>query len=164
MSGEHADAVLRIYQAGIDTGHATFQDRAPDWAAWDENHLPECRLSAVDDSHGLLGWAALAPVSKRPVYRGVCEVSLYIDPVRSGGGLGRALLGALVSASEQAGIWTLHSSIFPENEASVAVHLGCGFRTMGRREKIALMTYGPMAGQWRDTVIMERRSRVVHYE
>lgn len=160
MVPEDAGRVLAIYQAGIETGHATFESVAPDWREFDEKYLPECRLVAAMGRE-VVGWIALTPVSKRAVYRGVAEHSIYISANARGKGVGRKLLEALVSASERAGFWTLQTSIFPENEASIRLHEAYGFRVLGRRERIAKMTYGPMEGQWRDTVIMERRSKKV---
>ncbi|MEP2876637.1 N-acetyltransferase family protein [Nisaea sp.] len=151
--------VLAIYQAGIDTGHATFEVKAPDWVAFNAKYLTECRLVAFNDGV-VMGWVGLTPVSTRAVYRGVAEHSIYIAPEARGMGIGRKLLEALIEQSEQAGFWTLQTSIFPENEASIRLHEAYGFRIMGTRERIAKMTYGPMAGQWRDTTIMERRSAI----
>ncbi|UUX49475.1 GNAT family N-acetyltransferase [Nisaea acidiphila] len=159
MIAEDAPRVLAIYQAGIETGQATFESVAPDWPQFDEKYLPDCRLVALSGKE-VVGWIALTPVSKRSVYAGVAEHSLYIAAHARGRGVGRLLLRELIEASERAGFWTLQTSIFPENEASIGLHESCGFRTVGRRERIAKMTYGPMEGQWRDTVIMERRSAV----
>lgn len=148
-------AVQSIYQEGIATGNATFETEAPDWETWDNNHLRGCRLVArAGDT--VIGWAALSPVSRRPCYSGVAENSIYIAAVARGQGVGKTLLGALVAAAERDGIWTLQTSIFPENEASIAIHKACGFREVGRREGIARLH-----GVWRDTVFMERRSDVV---
>lgn len=159
MEPGDAERVLAIYQAGIDTGHATFEAQAPDWAAFDAKYLPECRLVALADNV-VVGWLGLTPISSRSVYRGVAEHSIYIAPEARGMGIGRILLEALIKQSEQAGFWTLQTSIFPENEASIRLHQAYGFRILGTRERIAKMTYGPMAGQWRDTTIMERRSAI----
>ncbi|MBN1402470.1 MAG: N-acetyltransferase [Anaerolineae bacterium] len=145
-------AVCAIYRQGIATGQATFETTVPAWERWDAAHRRDCRLVARNAS-GVLGWAALGPVSTRPVYAGVAEVSVYVAASVRGRGVGRALLQALVSASEEAGVWTLQASIFPENKASLALHLACGFRQVGYRERI-----GRMAGVWRDTVLLERRS------
>lgn len=155
LTVEHWSQVRLIYREGIATGQATFQQEAPEWEAWDTGHLPHSRVVAVKEGV-VAGWAALTPVSARPVYRGVAEVSVYIGESFRGMGLGFQLLQELVRQSEQNGIWTLQSSIFPENKASIRVHEKCGFRIMGRRERI-----GQMNGTWRDTVIMERRSSVV---
>lgn len=160
MAHSDAAAVFEIYRQGIATGHATFEDAVPpDWDRWFASRLSAGRL--VAESRGrIVGWAAISPVSARAVYEGVGEVSVYVADGAHGLGVGRALLGALVEASEAAGMWTLQASIFPENQASVALHERFGFRLMGTREKIAWMRYGPMADQWRDTVILQRRSAV----
>lgn len=160
MRDEDAPAVQRIYDEGIAGGHATFQERAPDWAAWDAGHLKSCRLVA-ETGGAVDGWAALSAVSARPVYRGVCEVSVYVAGAARGRGIGRALLAALAAESERHGIWILQAGIFPENQVSVALHRAAGFRVVGTRERLGLMTHGPMAGQWRDVLLMERRSRLV---
>lgn len=144
--------VRRIYEAGIATGMATFETQAPGWETWNGKHLPCCRL-VVRDGERLAGWAALSPVSSRPAYCGVAEVSVYVDPAHWGRGVGNALLDSLIPASEASGIWTLQAAIFLENEASVALHGKNGFRIVGTREKI-----GQLHGQWHDTVLMERRS------
>jgi L-amino acid N-acyltransferase YncA len=146
--------VRAIYLEGIATGQATFESEAPDWERWDAGHLPQCRLVARSGD-GILGWAALSPVSRREVYAGVAEVSVYVAVSARGFGVGGALMRALIEASERQGVWTLQSSIFPENHASVALHLKHGFREVGRRERIARHH-----GVWRDTVVLERRSRV----
>ncbi len=148
-------AVRTIYAAGIATGQATFETEVPDWPVWDTARLPCCRLAARRGAE-LAGWATLGPVSSRPVYRGVAEVSVYVATAARGQGVGRALLAALVEASEAEGIWTLQASIFPENEASLALHRRCGFRVVGRREQIAQHD-----GLWRDTLLLERRSKRV---
>jgi len=149
-------AVRTIYEAGIATGNATFQTEAPAWDEWDAGHLTSCRLVARDEMDAVLGWAALRPVSARPVYAGVTEVSVYVAAHARGRGVGRRLLQALVAASEADGRWTLQAGIFPENAASVALHAACGFRIVGRRERI-----GRLHGVWRDVLLLERRSRVV---
>ena len=139
---------------GLATGQATFETRVPTWADWDANHLAICRLAArVDDL--VVGWAALSPAAKRQVYAGVAEVSIYIHENYRGMGIGEQLMTRLIELSEQNRIWTLQSSTFPENAASVALHKKCGFRLVGRRQKIARHM-----GVWRDTVILERRSKV----
>lgn len=149
------EAVRAIYSEGIATGDATFEREAPSWEHWDASHLKEARLVARAGQR-LTGWAALSPVSSRCVYAGVAEVSVYVCAASRGEGVGRALLAALVEASERAGVWTLQAGIFPENAASVRLHLLCGFREVGRRERI-----GRMGERWRDTLLFERRSRVV---
>lgn len=151
-------AVRAIYQEGIATGQATFETAAPEWEAWDASHRPDCRLVARQEAQ-VIGWAALSPVSRRAVYRGVAEVSVYVAAAARGRGIGRVLLGALIEASEAAGIWTLQASVFSENEASVALHLSHGFRVVGHRERIGLHH-----GTWRDTLMLERRSSRVGIE
>ena len=145
------EQVRAIYLEGIRTGHSTFETDAPSWERWDEGHLQFARL-VMRDGETVLGWAALSPVSKRDVYRGVAEVTVYVRENAQGQGIGRALLEALISESEKNGIWTLQASIFPENTASVQLHLRCGFREVGRRERIAMLN-----GVWRDTLLLERR-------
>ena len=149
------EAVRAIYEEGIATGDATFETQAPDWEAWDRGRRADCRLVARSEGE-VVGWAALSPVSARPVYSGVAEVSLYVAAFARGRGVGTALLRALIEASERAGIWTLQGAIFPENAASLALVRRCGFREVGRRERI-----GCLGGIWRDTILVERRSRVV---
>ena len=154
MLPEDWPVVRRIYADGIATGNATFETGPPDWETWDRNHLSECRLVArIADV--VVGWAALSPVSARACYAGVAEHSIYVEVTQRGRGIGKLLLAAFVAESEDAGFWTLQSSIFPENQASIAIHLACGFRILGRRKRVAMLN-----GEWRDTVIMERRSRV----
>jgi L-amino acid N-acyltransferase YncA len=159
MTAADAPAVLAIYGDGVATGHATFQDRVPAWTDWDKAHLAPCRLVAVDDGT-VAGFAALSGVSARPVYRGVAEVSVYVAGPARRRGLGRVLLEALIEAAEAAGLWTLQAGIFPENLASLKLHRECGFREVGRRERLGRMSHGPLAGQWRDVILMERRSTI----
>ena len=148
-------AVQQIYAEGISTGNATLETRAPSWEDWDLAHAPVPRLVAVAGSE-VLGWAALAPVSRRPVYRGVAEVSVYVAVSAQRRGVGRGLLGELVAAAERAGYWTLQASVLSENAASVALHQQAGFRLVGTRERI-----GQRDGVWRDTLLLERRSRII---
>jgi phosphinothricin acetyltransferase len=156
MRPEHGDEVLMIYQLGIDEGNATFETAAPTWQGFDDSHLPEHRFVAVEDSGSVLGWVAAVPVSDRCVYAGVVEHSVYVHPQARGQGVGAALLAALVRSTETAGIWTLQSGIFPENSASLALHERAGFRRVGIRERL-----GRHHGQWRDVVLVERRSPVL---
>ena len=152
LTADDWPVVRTIYAEGIATGQATFETDVPDWPAWDAARLACCRLAARRGAV-LVGWATLGPVSSRPVYRGVAEVSVYVAAAARGQGIGRALLAALVEASEEAGLWTLQAGIFPENAASLALHRACGFRVVGRREHIARHH-----GRWRDTLLLERRS------
>lgn len=145
-----------IYLEGIATGNATFETTAPEWDAWDAAHHPFARLACRDSRGNLLGWAALSPTSRRHVYRGVAEISVYISAGARGRGIGRMLLSRLIDVAEANGVWMLQASIFPENAASIALHRKCGFRVVGQRERI-----GAMNGVWRDNVLLERRSAVV---
>ena len=156
MRGADARQVLAVYQAGLDTGQASFETAAPSWEAFDAAKLPLHRHVAADAATGrVLGWAAASPVSGRRVYAGVIEHSVYVDPGCHGRGIGRALLEALIASSEDAGIWTVQSGVFPENTASLRLHERAGFRVVGVRERV-----GCHHGRWRDTVLIERRSRV----
>jgi phosphinothricin acetyltransferase len=159
MSPADAAAVLAIYEAGIATGHATFETQVPGWDEWDAAHLRAPRLVARDKAGDVLGWCALSPVSRRAVYAGVAEESVYVAPATRGRGVGRALLEAMCRASEEAGIWTLQTGIFPENVASITLHEACGFHVLGVRERI-----GRHLGRWRDVVFLERRSKRVGLE
>ena len=149
------EAVKEIYEEGIVTGNATFQQSAPTWEEWNNSHLQHSRIVAKEDNN-ILGWAALTPVSGRCVYAGVAEVSVYVTDKARGKGLGKQLLQKLIEESEANGIWTLQAGIFPENRASIKIHEACGFRILGTRERI-----GKMNGAWRDTILMERRSETV---
>jgi phosphinothricin acetyltransferase len=145
-------AVKSIYEEGIATKMATFETAAPDYEAWDASHLPHSRLVALDGD-AIVGWAALLPVSRRHVYRGVAEINIYVGQRYRGRGIGDALLGELVGQATRAGIWTLQSVVFPENAATLRLHAKHGFREVGRRERI-----GQRDGKWRDTLLLERRS------
>lgn len=147
-------AIKKIYQEGIDTGNATFETDTKDWEYWDKNHINRLRLLARKDSH-IAGWAALSNVSSRCVYAGVAEVSIYVSAKYRGQRIGSALLSALIEMSEKENIWTLQGGIFPENKASVVLFEKCDFRKVGIREKV-----GKMNGQWRDVLLMERRSNI----
>jgi len=150
-----AAAVLAIYQAALDGGDASFETTAPDWAAFDAGRLADHRWVA-EAGGTVLGWVAVTRVSPRPVYAGVVEHSVYVDAAAQGRGVGRALLQRLFTSTEAAGIWTIQSGIFPENEASLALHRRTGFRVIGTRERV-----GRHHGRWRDVVLLERRSPVV---
>jgi phosphinothricin acetyltransferase len=158
MTPDDWGTVRAIYLEGIATRKATFETEAPSWETWDAARLRICRL--VSRSGGkVIGWAALSPVSTRPAYAGVAEVSVYVTATSRGRGVGRALLLSLVEESERAGIWTLQGAIFPENAGSLALVRSCGFREVGCRERI-----GRRDGVWRDTILVERRSPVVGTE
>lgn len=150
--------VREIYAAGIATGNATFESEPPEWEAFDAGKAEVGRLVCCDDAGTVIGWTAVSPISARPVYRGVVEHSVYVAERARGRGAGRDLLRAMINATEAAGIWTIQSSIFAENAASLALHTALGFRVVGCRERIGRMAYGPWAGQWRDTILIERRS------
>jgi L-amino acid N-acyltransferase YncA len=157
LGPEDWPAAASIYEAGIAGGNATFESAAPTWEQWSVPRAGYPGLIARDRDGEPLGWAALSPVSTRAVYRGVGAVSIYVAPQRARHGVGRALLEALTDASERAGFWTLEAGIFPENTASVALHVSCGFRLVGIRERMGQMP----DGRWRDVLIYERRSAVV---
>jgi L-amino acid N-acyltransferase YncA len=157
MTDEHAQQVLAIYQAGIDEGDATFEAAAPDWAEFTRTRLPDHRFVAIDAGTGaVLGWVAASPTSRRKVYQGVIEHSVYVHPAARGRKIGRLLLARLIASTEAAGIWTIQSGIFPENTASIAVHQAAGFRIVGTRERLARHN-----GRWRDVLLLERRSSAI---
>ena len=147
--------VKKIYQQGIDTGNATFQDSAKTWSEWDNSMLASCRIVATNNEQ-ILGWAALSPISNRQVYSGVAEVSVYVADQSQGKGVGQKLLSHLITESENNNIWMLQAGIFPENIGSIQLHKKNGFRKLGIRDKL-----GKMNGVWRDVALMERRSKTV---
>ena len=153
-------AVRAIYAEGIATGNATFEAEPPSWEAFDQGKLPGHRFVAVGESGAVIGWIAVSPTSTRAVYRGVVEHSVYVAGAARRQGVGRRLLQELIASTEAAGIWTIQSSIFPENEPTIALHRTEGFRVIGTRERIAQMAYGPSAGRFRDTLLLERRSAI----
>ena len=155
MHSDDWDAVRRIYQEGLATGLASFETEAPTWQDWDGAHHRHSRLVACRGDQ-VVAWAALAPVSRRECYAGVAEFSIYVAQAQRGQTVGRTLLKALIASSETHGIWTLYGSTFPENQASIRLQTSCGFRIVGRRERIARHH-----GVWRDTIVTERRSQVV---
>jgi len=155
MKADDWAAVRDIYHEGIEAGNATFETEVPSWEEWDRSHLPDCRLVAKAEGE-VVGWVALSPLSGRCVYRGIAEVSLYVKGSARRQGIGKALLNAVIEESERMGIWTLQGSAFPENVASIAAQKACGFREVGRRERISQLN-----GVWRDIILMERRSKKV---
>jgi L-amino acid N-acyltransferase YncA len=165
MSPEHWPDVARIFAAGIATGNATFQPAVPTWEQFDASRLPEHRWVALgapsgeqdDEGAAVLGWVTCSPTSSREVYRGVVDASVYVDDGARGRGVGRLLLSSLIASTAVAGIWTVQSGVFPENTASLALHRSLGFRVVGTRERVGLMTHGPWAGRWRDVVLLEHR-------
>ena len=159
MKPEDWDQVRVIYEQGIATENATFEPLVPEWEKWDSAHVPEPRL-VVRVSGQVAAWAALSRVSARKVYSGVAELSIYVGEKFRGKGIGDALLGAFVDASEKAGFWTLQGGIFPENVVSIELHKKHGFRVLGIREKVGKMAFGARKGEWRDVALMERRSKV----
>ena len=155
MMAEHAGQVLAIYQAGIAEGDATFETCAPTWEEFDAVRLPDHRFVALS-ADVVVGWVAVSQVSRREVYAGVVEHSVYVDPAARGRGIAKLLMTALIASTEAAGIWTIQSGIFPENTASLGLHEAVGFRIVGRRERIA-----QHHGRWRDVLLVERRSAVI---
>ncbi|WP_337310993.1 N-acetyltransferase family protein [Candidatus Aeolococcus gillhamiae] len=151
MSATDWPAVRAMYEAGIATGNATFEETTPQWEAWDVEHLKEHRLVARRGGT-VVGWAAVVPVSERCVYAGVAESSVYVAEQARGSGVGRRLLDALTASTDAGDIWTLQTGVFPENVASLRLHEACGFRVVGVRERI-----GQHRRRWRDVVFMERR-------
>ena len=155
LRAEDWPAVREIYEQGIAGRNATFETETPSWEAWDRAQLDRHRFVAVEDGR-VVGWVVAHPVSLRPCYAGVVEHSVYVHDGWHGRGIGRALLERLTSDTEQAGIWTIQTGIFPENEASLALHVKCGFRVVGTQERL-----GKLDGVWRDVVVVERRSEVI---
>lgn len=155
MTTDDAAAVLRIYQEGLDSGHASFETTLPTWDAFSAGKLAEHRFVATLGGE-VVGWVAVSRVSPRAVYAGVVEHSVYIAAAARGRGVGSALLRALIESTEAAGIWTIQSGVFPENEASLRLHRSAGFREIGIRERV-----GHHQGRWRDVVLLERRSPLV---
>jgi L-amino acid N-acyltransferase YncA len=156
LKPEHWQPIKSIYETGVATGNATFQTAAPaSWEDWNTAHLQHSRFVAFFDGK-VAGWIALSPTSARHCYRGVGEVSIYVDDGFHDKGIGSVLMGECIKGSEEQGMWSLYSSTFPENKRSIRLHEKFGFRVIGYREKIA-----ELHGVWRDTVLMERRSKVV---
>jgi phosphinothricin acetyltransferase len=153
MTDRDSARVLEIYKMGIDTRNATFETGVPAWVDWDSKHLQHSRFVYIENEK-ILGWAALSAVSARPAYKGVAEVSIYIDSGFRAKGIGSQLMEKLIESSEELGIWTLNSSVFPENTATLKLHEKFGFRIIGIKEKVARLD-----GEWRNTVLLERRSK-----
>ena len=153
--------VSRIYSEGIQTGCATFEPEPPEsWEDWVSGRIPEGCLVQEDDGH-IIGWATMSTISSRCVYGGISEVSIYVSKNDQRKGIGTQLLKALIARSEKLDIWTLQAQMFLENHSSLNLHLRCGFREVGLREKIGLITFGKFKGQWKDNVLLERRSKTV---
>jgi L-amino acid N-acyltransferase YncA len=152
---DHFPEIAEIYRQGLETGNATFETTLPTWEEWDKAKLKHSRLVAIIDNT-VVGWAALSAVSDRCVYGGVAEVSIYISNDYQGKGIGKALMQKLIEESESNRIWTLQSGMFPENETTVALHKSAGFRMIGHREKV-----GKLGNTWRNTIMMERRSKTI---
>ena len=152
MNEQDSTRVLEIYKMGIETRNATFETRVPSWADWDAGHLKHSRFVYIDNGK-VIGWVALSPVSSRSAYQGVAEISIYIDTNTLGKGIGSLLIYKVITSSEEQGIWSLYSSVFPENTATIKLHEKFNFRIIGTREKI-----GQIDGKWRDTILLERRS------
>lgn len=153
MTTQDSARVLEIYKMGIDTHNATFETEIPSWLDWDSKHLQHSRFVYIANEK-VLGWAALSAVSARPAYKGVAEISVYIDSNFRGKGIGSQLMEKVIQSSEANGIWTLNSSIFPENIATLKLHEKFGFRIIGSKEKVAKLD-----GKWRNTILLERRSK-----
>jgi L-amino acid N-acyltransferase YncA len=156
MNPDDGEKVLEIFQQGINGGNATFDKIPPTWEGWDTKHFKVCRFILEDEKNNVVGWCALQPISNRDCFKGVAEVSIYLDGSVQGKGLGTILMQKLILDSEEHQFWTLQAGIFPENEASIFIHKKHGFREVGKRERI-----GEMAGKWRDIILLERRSECV---
>jgi phosphinothricin acetyltransferase len=155
MQQSDSSRILEIYKSGLETRNATFETQVPSWQDWDAKHLTHSRF-VFEERERVLGWAALSPVSAREAYKGIAEVSIYVVSNYTGKGIGSKLMERLISSSEENGIWTLFSSVFPENKATLKLHEKFDFRIIGTREKVA-----KHFGRWRDTIILERRSKIV---
>ncbi|TAL66284.1 MAG: N-acetyltransferase family protein [Bacteroidetes bacterium] len=152
MQQEDSSRVLEIYRMGLERGNSTFETEVPSWKEWDSKHLTHSKY-IFEDNGIILGWVALSPFSERKVYKGMAEVSIYVDTDFHGKKIGSCLMEQMIASSELNGIWTLFSSVFPENEATIKLHQKFGFRIIGKRERIA-----KLHGKWRDTILLERRS------
>jgi len=157
LQKKHFAQVSAIYFEGLSTGIASFETKVPSWELWNEKFLPFCRFVAIEDQT-VAGWCALSAISKREVYNGVAENTVYVSAAYRGRGIGKLLLSHLISESEKAAIWTLQASIFPQNLPSIKLHEQCGFSRVGIRQQIAQRD-----GIWHDNVLLERRSKKVNY-
>jgi L-amino acid N-acyltransferase YncA len=155
LQTEHWLGVARVYAEGIATRNATFETEVPSWEAWDSSHLPDHRFVALRDGE-VVGWVAVSAMSSRCVYEGFVENSVYVAETARGHGVGRALLQALIESTEAAGIWTIQAGMFPENEPSIRLHESVGFQRVGVHRRL-----GKLGGEWRDVLLLERRSPVV---
>ena len=155
MTKQDSLRVLEIYKMGLETRMATFETIVPSWTVWDLKHLSHSRLVYIDNDK-ILGWSALSPVSTRLTYIGVAEISIYVDTDNLGKGIGSMLMEKMIESSEQNNVWTLFSSVFPENTSTLKLHEKFGFRIIGRRDRIAQLD-----GIWRDTILLELRSKKV---
>lgn len=153
MTPQDGTRVLEIYKMGLDTRNATFETQVPSWSDWDAKHLKHTRFVCIENET-IQGWVALTPFSGRKVYSGVAEISIYVDTNALCKGYGSSLMDKAIMSSEEHGIWTLFSSVFPENTATLKLHKRFEFRVIGTREKIAQLD-----GKWRDTILLERRSK-----
>ena len=154
---EHYSQVAHIYAQGLATGIASFETEVPSWEKWNDKFINECRFVAIVDDN-VAAWCAIGKVSSRVVYQGVAENTIYVAPAFQGKGVGTKLLEHLIAETENKGYWTLYAAIFPQNSASIQLHLNCGFRVIGTREKVAQRD-----GIWHDNILMERRSKKVNY-
>lgn len=155
LKKSHYASVKKIFEAGIATKNATFTTEVPTWEDWDAQHLSLCRFVAIEESK-VVGWIALMPFSNVPAYKGVAEISVYIAEKARNKGIGKMLLNAVITEAESNFIWMLQAKIFPENTASIAIHKHAGFRVVGVLEQI-----GQLDSEWRNVVLMERRSKIV---
>lgn len=155
MLSEHWDEVSKIFKEGIDTGLASLELEVPNWDYWNKNHLKGCRhVAFLQDK--IIGWVALSPVSNRKAYKGVAEVSVYITNLHKGKSIGSQLMNKTILESKELNIWTLQAVVFPENKSSIKIFEKYGFRQVGYRERIS-----KNRGKWQDTILLERRSKVI---
>ena len=154
-----AEAIFKFYEEGIQTGHAPFEAEVPYWHKWDSRHLTQCRWLA-EEENAVLGWGALIQGSPGKVYLGVAEVSIYVSGTAQNQDIGSILLERLISSSEESSFWTLQAHVFPENKIIIHAREKHGFKKSGTLRQLAPMFFGSMADEWRDQVVMERRSKI----